>query len=67
MSKENNVDTSNRDYHKAAADEAFRSKDIKKAIEEYTTAISFDPDWYILVHCTLWEDTMKLGMFISIY
>ena len=37
-----------RDYHKAEADQAFRSKDIKKAIEEYTTAISFDPDWYIL-------------------
>lgn len=38
----------NRDYHKKAADDAFRSRDYSRAIEEYSLAISFDPENHIL-------------------
>lgn len=37
-----------RDMHKAAADKAYSSGDVKTAIEEYTKAIEFDPEWHIL-------------------
>jgi DnaJ family protein C protein 8 len=38
----------NRDYHKKLADDAFRSREFSRAIEEYSLAISFDPDNHIL-------------------
>ena len=37
-----------RDHHKSLADTAFRSKNYKDAIEEYSNAITFDPDFHIL-------------------
>lgn len=37
-----------RDEHKTAADEAYKALDVKKAIEEYTNALTFDPEWHIL-------------------
>lgn len=37
-----------RDNHKAAADNAYRCRDLKTAIDEYTNAITFDPEWHIL-------------------
>lgn len=37
-----------RDHHKALADTAFRSKNYKDAIEEYSNAITFDPEFHIL-------------------
>ena len=37
-----------RDHHKSLADSAFRSADYKTAIQEYTNAITFDPEFHIL-------------------
>jgi tetratricopeptide (TPR) repeat protein len=37
-----------RDHHKALADAAFRKADYSTAIQEYTNAISLDPDFYLL-------------------
>lgn len=57
QSEENEADISdhgdeewkvNRDHHKKLADEAFRSGKFVDAIQEYTVAISFDPDNHIL-------------------
>ena len=38
----------NRNHHKSLADAAFRSADYKTAIQEYSSAITFDPDFHIL-------------------
>jgi len=37
-----------RDHHKSLADTAFRTADYKTAIQEYTNAITFDPEHHIL-------------------
>ncbi len=37
-----------RDEHKSEADDAFRAKNFPKAIQEYTNAITFDPELHIL-------------------
>ena len=37
-----------RDEHKSLADNAFRSKNYPLAIQEYTNAITFDPEYHIL-------------------
>ena len=37
-----------RDRHKALADAAFRSSDYKLAIQQYSNAITFDPEYHIL-------------------
>lgn len=37
-----------RDHHKSLADTAFRSKNYKEAIEEYSNSIAFDPEFHIL-------------------
>jgi len=37
-----------RDHHKALADAAFRSANYKLAIQEYSNAITLDPDYHIL-------------------
>jgi len=37
-----------RDHHKGLADAAFRSCDYKLAIQEYSNAITFDPEYHIL-------------------
>lgn len=37
-----------RDEHKAEADNAFRARNFPKAIQEYSNAITFDPEMHIL-------------------
>jgi len=37
-----------RDHHKGLADAAFRTSDYKLAIQEYSNAITFDPEYHIL-------------------
>ena len=38
----------NRDHHKKLADNAFRSREFSEAIEQYSLALSFDPDNHVL-------------------
>ena len=38
----------NRNHHKSLADNFFRSADYKTAIQEYSIAITFDPEFHIL-------------------
>ena len=49
----NSIDTKEeweqqRDMHKAEADKAYSTGDMKKSIQEYTNAITFDPEWHVL-------------------